>query len=122
MLAPTNHTVRQARRGDRDRKLVGFPHRGTIFGLIGIAVGLFVFSWAVFTHHVNREAHSLYLEGSEHGDDKALTAAGEYFARLLLFQPRILVPLDWAATQSNLAAVSVALGQRQERTALRRGR
>src|SRR5467141_4423482 len=99
MLAPTNQSVRQVRRGDRDRKLVGFLRPGTIAGLMGIAIGLFVFSWAVFTHHVNREALSLYREGFEHGDDKALTTAGEYFARLLLFHPRMLVPLDWAATQ-----------------------
>ena len=88
-----------------------------IFGLIGSAIGLFVFLWAVYTHHLAREAHILFREGAEHRDYQQLTAANERFSALLRLQPRALVPLDWAATQSNRAAVLRTLGQMEHGTA-----
>jgi tetratricopeptide (TPR) repeat protein len=88
-----------------------------IFGLIGSAIGLFVFLWAVCTHHLNRDALILFREGTEHGDHQKLTAANEHFAALLRLQPRALLPLDWAATQSNRPAVLRTLGQMEHGTA-----
>ena len=88
-----------------------------IVGLIGSAIALFVFVWAVYTHHVGREAHILFHEGSERGDHQKLTAADALFADLLRLQPRALLPLDWAATQSNRAAELRMLGQMEHATA-----
>jgi len=98
-------------------KFPGFPHQGKIVGLIALALGVTVFAWAVYTHHLNREAHTLYSKGSASGDHKALGAARERFADLLRLQPRALVPLDWAATEGNLGTVLTALGQRERETA-----
>src|SRR6516162_3820898 len=102
--------------GSQARKLAGFPHWGKIVALIASTIGLSVFLWAVSTHHLNREAHVLHTEGSQHRDSTILAAAGDRFAALLPLQPRALVPLDWAATQSNLGAVFTALGQRESGT------
>src|SRR5207302_613829 len=78
---------------------------------------IIVFAWAVYTHYLNREAHTLYSKGSASGDHKALAAARERFGDLLRFQPRALVPLDWAATEGNLGTVLAALGERERETA-----
>jgi tetratricopeptide (TPR) repeat protein len=88
-----------------------------IVGLVGSAIGLFVFVWAVYTHHLSREALILFHEGSARSDHQKLTAANERFAALLRLQPRALLPLDWAATQSNRAAVLRMLGQMEHATA-----
>src|SRR5262245_50299397 len=100
----------------RIRRFFGFPHWGKILAPIAIAIGTVVFVWAVYTHHINRQAHALYSEGVAHGDQKALTAASERFATLLPLRPRAVVPLDWAATQSNLGTVLTTLGQREGAT------
>lgn len=81
-----------------------------IFGVIGSALCLFVFVWAVYTHHLNRQAHTLFHDGAEHGDIQKLTAANDCFAAMLRLQPRALLPLDWAQTQSNRAAILRMLG------------
>jgi hypothetical protein len=88
-----------------------------IVALIGSAIGLFVFLGTVYTHHVSREAHILFHEGSERGDHQKLTAANELFADLLRLQPRVLLPLDWAATQTSWAAILRTLGQMEHSTA-----
>ena len=88
-----------------------------IVGLIGSAIGLLVFLWAVYTHHVSREAHILFHEGSERGDHQKLTAANQLFADLLRLQPRVLLPMHWAATQSSRAAILRTLGQMEHSTA-----
>jgi tetratricopeptide (TPR) repeat protein len=88
-----------------------------ILGLMGSAIGLFVFLWAVYTHHLNREGLILFHEGSARSDHQKLTAANERFADLLRLQPRALLPLDWAATQNNRAAVLRVLGQMEQATA-----
>src|SRR5215469_15714892 len=88
-----------------------------ILGLMGSAIGLFVFLWAVCTHHLNREGLVLFHEGSARSDQQKLTAANERFADLLRLQPRVLLPLDWAATQSNRAAILRTLGQMEYSTA-----
>lgn len=88
-----------------------------IIGLVGSTIGIFVFLWAVYTHHLGREALILFHEGSEHRDHQKLTAAKEHFAALLRLQPQALLPLDWAATQSNRAAVLRTLGQMERGTA-----
>jgi len=46
-----------------------------VVGLIGSAIGILVFVWAVYTHHLGREALILFHEGSERGDHQKLTAA-----------------------------------------------
>jgi len=94
-----------------------FLCRGKIVGFGAIAMGLLVFVWAVYTHHLNREAHTLYSESLERDDQPALAVASERFAALLLLQPRALVPLDCAATQSNLGMVLTSLGKRENGTA-----
>lgn len=88
-----------------------------VVGLIGSAIGLLVFVWAVYTHHLGREALIRFHEGSERGDLQKLRDANERFAALLRLQPRALLPLDWAGTQSNRAAVLRILGQREHATA-----
>ena len=88
-----------------------------VVGLIGSAIGLLVFVWAVYTHHLGREALILFHEGSERSDLQKLRDANERFAALLRLQPRALLPLDWAGTQSNRAAVLRILGQREHATA-----
>jgi tetratricopeptide (TPR) repeat protein len=103
---------------DRQRATMGLENTGMrIFGLIGSAIGLFVFVWAVYTHHLNRESLILFREGAEHGDYQKLMVANERFAALLRLQPRTLLPLDWAATQRNRAAVLRTLGQIEQGTA-----
>jgi tetratricopeptide (TPR) repeat protein len=90
--------------------------RMRIVGLIGSTIGLFVFLWAIYTHHVSREAHILFHEGSESSDHQKLIAANELFADLLRLQPRVVLPLDWAATQSSRAAILRMLGQMDHAT------
>jgi len=50
-------------------------------------------------------------------DHQKSTAANEFFADLLRLQPRVLLSLDWAATQSSRAAILRTLRQMEHSTA-----
>jgi tetratricopeptide (TPR) repeat protein len=62
------------------------------------------------------EAYALYQQGDEFGDNAALLSATERFQRLVTLAPRERVPLDWAATQTNLGTALWRLGARESST------
>jgi hypothetical protein len=90
-----------------------FLCRGKIVGFGAIAMGLLVFVWAVYTHHLNREAHTLYSESLERDDQPALAVASERFAALLLLQPRALVPLDCCNPEQSRHGANLAREARE---------
>ena len=57
---------------------------------------------------------ALYAIGDQAGDNKALTEAVAAYREALKERTRARVPLDWAATQSNLGNVLVILGEREK--------
>ena len=63
--------------------------------------------------YLSKEAHALYLQGDEFGDNGALVSAIECYKRLVALAPRERVPLQWAATLNNLGAALVTLGARE---------
>ena len=67
--------------------------------------------------YLQKEAHALYRQGDEFGDNGALLLAIERLRSLLNLMPREPVPLQWAGTQSNLGAALQTLGERETGTA-----
>ena len=67
--------------------------------------------------YLGREAHALYLQGDEFGDNGALLSAIERYKRLVALMPRERVPLQWAVTQNSLGNALQVLGQRESSTA-----
>ena len=64
-----------------------------------------------------RQAEALLHEGDERGNNAALRAAIETWQLVLQQSPRERVPLDWAATQTNLGNALMTLGGREGGTA-----
>ncbi len=67
--------------------------------------------------YLHREASALYQQGSEFGDNDALSLAIERHMRLVELTPRERVPLGWAATQDSLGVALARLGERESGTA-----
>ncbi|MGE4553356.1 MAG: tetratricopeptide repeat protein [Desulfovibrionaceae bacterium] len=63
-----------------------------------------------------RQAHALYLQGEEFGDNQALKDCIEVQQALLKRCPRNQRPLDWAMTQNNLGTALSTLGEREDGT------
>ena len=63
------------------------------------------------------QAYELYKQGDEFGDNAALAEAINSFRRCLALAPRSERPLEWAATQNNLANALATLGERESGTA-----
>ena len=66
--------------------------------------------------YLREEAHALYLQGNEFGDNNALIMTIARYRSLLNLAPRERVPLDWAMTQNNLGLALWALGARESET------
>jgi tetratricopeptide (TPR) repeat protein len=66
---------------------------------------------------LDQEAHALYRQGEEFGDNAALVAATACCRALLDRRPRARVPLDWAMTQNNLGNALATLGEQESGTA-----
>jgi tetratricopeptide (TPR) repeat protein len=64
-----------------------------------------------------QEAHALWLQGSEFGDNAAASAAIERYRFILTFRSRERAPLAWAATQNRLCIALRTLGRRESGTA-----
>lgn len=62
--------------------------------------------------YLNSEADALYREGDERGDNTALLQSIDMWRLVLQQRPREQVPLDWAATQTNLGIALEKLGER----------
>ena len=67
--------------------------------------------------YLDQEAEALYRQGTDRGDNPALTAAIERNHILLALRPRDRVPLDRAMTQVNLGNALATLGGRNSGTA-----
>jgi tetratricopeptide (TPR) repeat protein len=67
--------------------------------------------------YLDREANSLWRQGSERGDNAAASAAIDRYRLVLTFRSRERGPLDWAMTQNNLGAALRLLGERESGTA-----
>jgi tetratricopeptide (TPR) repeat protein len=67
--------------------------------------------------HLNEEAHALYRQGDEFGDNDAARAAIERYRHLAGLRPRNAFPHDWAGTQMYLGNALQTLGERESGTA-----
>jgi tetratricopeptide (TPR) repeat protein len=67
--------------------------------------------------YLRREADALYQQGDEFGDNGALLSAIERHKQMVKLTPRERLPLDWAATQTNLGNALRILGERETGTA-----
>ena len=63
------------------------------------------------------KASALGDQGREFGDNAALCDAIDVYRSALILAPRDRVPLDWAATQTNLGTALLTLGGRESGTA-----
>jgi tetratricopeptide (TPR) repeat protein len=64
-----------------------------------------------------RQAHALYRQGDERGDNAALRSAVDVCGHALAEYPRSQAPLGWAQTQNNLGNALQTLGERESGTA-----
>jgi tetratricopeptide (TPR) repeat protein len=67
--------------------------------------------------YLNEEAHALYRQGDEFGDNDAARAASERYRHLAGLRPRNAFPHDWAGTQMYLGNALQTLGERESGTA-----
>jgi tetratricopeptide (TPR) repeat protein len=67
--------------------------------------------------YLNQEAHALYRQGDEFGDNAALTEGIAVYRRCLALAPRLERPLDWAMTQMDRGTALLSLGEREGGTA-----
>ena len=68
---------------------------------------------AVQARVINGGNHAITQQGDERGDNAALKSSIELYKRALEDLTRERVPLDWAATQTNLGAALERLGERE---------
>src|SRR5512132_4121312 len=66
--------------------------------------------------YLDQEADALSRQGDEFGDNPALADAIDRYRALLARRTRERVPLDWAATQTNLGNALKTLGERESGT------
>src|ERR1700688_4700796 len=67
--------------------------------------------------YLDKEADSLWRQGTEVGDNAAASASIEKSRHILTLRSRERVPLDWAMTQNDLGTALSTLGERETGTA-----
>ena len=94
-------------------------HYGEAAGLFGSAASLLpAGSSADRGRLLSRQADALYRQGSEFGDNKALTDSIAIWKEISEQDyPRTKAPLDWAMSQNNLGNALATLGGRESGTA-----